>query len=138
MRGTAARRAVRGAWAPLAVFVVHVVLDGGLDVYTPRPWLDVPMHVVGGVAIAFFLRGAVDVLDAEAERSRHARLRTRLLVVTASMAVAVLWEFAEFALDRTLGSNLQVSLANTMQDLATGTLGAVVAVALGLGPRAGR
>jgi MYXO-CTERM domain-containing protein len=44
-------------------------------------------------------------------------------------AVAVLWELAEFVVDRTAGTNLQVSLPNTMKDLALGLLGAVLLVA---------
>lgn len=135
MDAVAARRALRGAWAPLVVFALHVALDGGLDVYTARPWLDVPMHLAGGLAIAYFLRGVVDVLEQGASHTRYAPVRARLLVVAASMAVAVLWELAEFAVDRTLDTNLQVSLSNTMKDLATGTLGAVAAAMLGLGPR---
>jgi len=44
--------------------------------------------------------------------------------------VAVLWEFGEFIPDRIFGTNIQISLANTMQDLAMGMLGASVILAL--------
>ena len=37
-------------WAPLLVFVVHVVLDRGLGIYGARPWVDIPMHFAGGLA----------------------------------------------------------------------------------------
>jgi len=40
----------------------------------------------------------------------------------------VLWEFADFSLDRLAGMNVQVSLANTMQDMAMGMLGAVLVI----------
>ena len=39
-----------------------------------------------------------------------------------------MWEFAEFSSDRLVGTNIQVSLNNTMQDLALGMLGALVMV----------
>jgi hypothetical protein len=42
--------------------------------------------------------------------------------------VAVFWEFAEFLLDRFLGTDLQISLQNTMQDLLMGILGAATLV----------
>jgi hypothetical protein len=38
------------------------------------------------------------------------------------------WGLLEFAIDTATGSNLQVSLTNTMQDLAVGMLGAAVVV----------
>ena len=47
-----------------------------------------------------------------------------LLVASLTTSAAVVWEFLEFAIDAVTGSNLQVSLANTMQDLALGMLGA--------------
>jgi hypothetical protein len=36
----------------------------------------------------------------------------------------VFWEFAEFSMDRLLGTNVQISLQNTMQDLFMGMVGA--------------
>ena len=43
----------KAGWAPITVFVAHLVASeiGGYDVFPP---LDTPMHLLGGVAIAFF------------------------------------------------------------------------------------
>jgi hypothetical protein len=41
------------------------------------------------------------------------------------MFVAMFWEFAEFATDQLFNRNVQVSLSNTMQDMALGVFGAI-------------
>jgi hypothetical protein len=119
---------VAGGWAPLAVFLLHVVLDAGLDAYAAWPRADVPMHFAGGAAMCFFLSRVVRPLVAGATTGRAAALET-LLAGSLTVTVAVLWEFGEFALDRLVGSTLQVGLANTMQDLALGMLGALAYLA---------
>ncbi len=50
-------------WAPALVFVTHVVASRGIGAYRTLPELDTPMHLVGGVAIAFFFWRSVN-LDA--------------------------------------------------------------------------
>ena len=49
-------------------------------------------------------------------------------VFTSVATIAVFWEFGEFTIDHVLGKNVQVSLANTMQDLLIGILGALTVV----------
>jgi hypothetical protein len=107
-------------WAPVAVLATHVVLDLGLQAYDRRPWLDGPMHVAGGAAIAHGIGAALRARD---DRGHPL---APILMVTGTAAVAVLWEFCEFTIDRLFGTNLQVSLPNTMKDLALGLLGGVV------------
>ena len=51
-----------------------------------------------------------------------------LLIASLTTTAAVVWELLEFAIDTATGSNLQVSLANTMQDLALGMPGAAAVV----------
>jgi hypothetical protein len=56
----------------------------------------------------------------------------RALRVAASCAATgvavVIWELLEFSADRLSGSNIQVSLANTMQDQLLGLAGGCAAV----------
>jgi hypothetical protein len=46
-----------------------------------------------------------------------------LLLLSLTATVAVCWEFAEFLSDQFLDTNLQPSIANTMQDQFLGILG---------------
>jgi hypothetical protein len=117
------------AWAPLVVFVVHVILDRGLGAYDAQPWLDLPMHVCGGMAVAYVIRTALRRL-ADPAGEADPSISGDLLIVTGTATVAILWEFAEFGVDRMLGTTLQGGLPDTMKDLAMGLLGAV-ALAIG-------
>jgi hypothetical protein len=116
---------VVGGWAPLLVFLAHVVGDRVIDVYSVWPDADVPMHFAGGLSFAFFASGCIRALTAGAPKSSRLVVLELVLAGSLTATAAVLWEFAEFALDHTVGTTLQVSLANTMQDMALGLLGAV-------------
>jgi hypothetical protein len=117
-----------GGWAPLLVFATHVVAAEVIDVYSGWPRLDVPMHVAGGVAIAYFLSGCFQALPHDRIRRSLMIVLEALLIASLTTTAAVVWELIEFAVDAITGSNLQVSLTNTMQDLALGMLGAAAVV----------
>lgn len=122
-----------GAWPPLAVFALHMVLSRVFGLYGPHPWLDIPMHVAGGVAIAWFLHralvnaGRAALLAPFHERTHH------LLVQALVGTTTVLWEFAEFLSDRYLGTRAQAGLNDTLLDMLLGIAGGIalmLAVAL--------
>ena len=121
---------VTGGWAPCLVFSVHVVATQVFGIYEVWPAADVPMHFAGGLSIAFFISRAFRALPREIVRSSRLVVLEAILVLSLGTSAAVVWEFAEFSLDAFAGTNVQVSLANTMQDLAMGMLGAAVMVAI--------
>ena len=86
------------------------------------------MHFCGGVAIAYFISRCFQLLPREAATIKRSRivLLELLLIGSLTATTAVFWEFAEFTLDQVFGSNVQVSLANTMQDLMMGISGAIL------------
>jgi peptidoglycan biosynthesis protein MviN/MurJ (putative lipid II flippase) len=111
-------------WAPIFVFTIHVFLSLGLHIYILLPWMDIPMHYLGGLSIAYSLfllliflkeRGIITHLD---------RVIELTFVFTLVATIAVFWEFSEFSMDQLLGTNVQISLQNTMQDLFMGIVGA--------------
>lgn len=114
-----------GGWAPLIVFATHLFADRVFNLYEIWPAFDVPMHFAGGISIAFFISRCFQTLPRDVvPRSRRIVLEL-LLAGTLTVTAAVFWEFAEFTLDQLFGSNIQISLENTMKDLAVGTCGAV-------------
>jgi hypothetical protein len=117
-----------GGWAPLLVFSIHVVASRGLNAYARFPPTDIPMHFAGGVAMAFFISGCFRALPRDVDRRSRVVVLEGVLVGSLATTAAVLWEFAEFSIDRLTGTNIQVNLNNTMQDLALGMLGALVLV----------
>lgn len=125
------RRMYLSLSAPGAVFLLHLVLYFVFDAYRRCSWIDAPVHFAGGVALTYFIvavlvylqrDGAISALDG----------RTRAVFAFCILCTsAVFWEFLEFAGDRMFGSNIQVSLANTMRDLFCGLLGSGAYLACG-------
>ncbi len=115
---------VVGGWAPILVFATHVVASRLMNLYELLPATDIPMHFAGGMSIAFFVSGCFRALPREVVRSSRLVVLELILVVSLAATAAVLWEFAEFACDRAFGTNIQISIGNTMQDLGLGLLGA--------------
>jgi hypothetical protein len=118
-----------GGWAPLVVFSTHVFLSRGLNAYRHWPPTDIPMHFAGGLAMAYFISRCFRELPREITRSHRVSILELLLIGSLTTSAAVVWEFVEFTCDRIFESNVQVSLANTMQDMALGMAGAAVVVA---------
>jgi hypothetical protein len=115
-------------WPPILVFLLHVVLVRVTNIYLVLPRLDVPTHYVGGLSLAYSFALAIPTLKNQKAISQLDRLVELVLIFTLVSTAAIFWEFAEFLLDRFLGTNLQISLQNTMQDLLMGMLGAATIV----------
>src|SRR5512143_1087932 len=114
-----------GGWAPTMVLVTHVFLVGVVHLYTRFPAADMPMHFSGGLAIAYFVSRCFRLLPRDGTRRSRVVVLELVLIVSLTATAAVFWEFAEFVIDRILGTDLQVSLANTMSDMAMGISGAI-------------
>lgn len=116
---------ISAGWLPSAVFLVHCVLSLGFKAYDRLPWLDVPMHVLGGTAIAYFFHVSIaygDRLGLVPVGSRRAELVMVFGLVAAS---TVVWELAEFLADFIFHVGAQRSLSNTMKDQFMGLVGGI-------------
>jgi hypothetical protein len=113
----------RYGWLPLAVCLAHELCSHVFDAYVRWPAIDIPLHVLGGLAIAYFAGGVLLVVAARGLiRMPDPILRVLLLFALVHVA-AVFWEFAEWLADRTLGTTCQLSLGDTLLDLFMGMLG---------------
>lgn len=116
----------QAAWAPILVFVIHVTAIFCFDLYSLLPEFDIPMHVVGGIAIAYFWTAC---LRAAARLELHGAPSPLVfppLVLGLTSLAAVVWEFAEFVADRQFGWQTQSGLPDTLLDLLMGLLGGAV------------
>lgn len=113
--GKVAREA---AWAPIAVLILHEVAG---RIWGHEPHVDPVMHFLGGLAAAFFFRHAAST--AGTLLGRPTPLALDLLAFGLTCAVALFWEFGEFASDRLLRTTVQRGLQNTMRDLMLGVSG---------------
>jgi hypothetical protein len=115
------RLAREAAWAPATVLVLHAALGAILG---HEPYVDPIMHLLGGAAAAFFFRRAGSAAAPLLGALTDAALD--LLSFGMTCAIALGWEFSEFLADRIFGTNVQLSLGNTMRDLFLGVTGALL------------
>lgn len=100
-----------------------------LNLYDVVGWWDLLVHCVctGPVAgMAYILAAHVGLLP-DAGHTRRDRIAVVLQVVLLGLALSVLWEFAEWAGDTWIDSDIHVTYSDTLGDLAVATLGSAVA-----------
>jgi hypothetical protein len=114
---------IEAGWAPSLVFIVHVLVHVAFDAYDRYPVLDMPVHFLGGVVIAFFLSRAS--INASRFRVIGPFQPTTHLVLVGSLvcSATVFWEFAEYVYDRAFGTRHQLSLDDTLLDMLLGIIG---------------
>ena len=122
-------RSIRTAgWAPLAVFGLHAVLSV-TGAYLTHPAIDLPMHLAGGVVIAYFFARCLTVAMEEGLLGTPDAFAVALLTFTCTCAAAVLWEFVEWTHDQFFMARDARGYEDTLLDLALGIVGGAVFVA---------
>ena len=107
---------------PTVVFLVHLAAKG-FGLYEIIPDVDIPLHYLGGLSIAYTCARVLSYLESQKVTTTLHRGISLVLLLSLTATVAVFWEFAEFLSDQFLATNLQPSIANTMQDQFLGILG---------------
>lgn len=95
------------------------------DGYTRAPWLDIPMHIAGGLAITFAFDGLLTIAE---ERSllEVPGLFVRLLLLACLVTTAATgWEFVEFVSDTLFDTEAQKGLEDTLFDIFLGIVGGI-------------
>ena len=108
---------------PILVYLVHLVAREVLHLYALYPNVDMPFHYIGGFSIAYTASLILSHLESEKITTPLNRVIFLVLLLSLTTTIAVFWEFAEFISDQMLGTHLQPSIANTMQDQFLGILG---------------
>lgn len=104
------------------VLILHV-LASIFDWYYAILWFDTPMHFLGGAAIAL---SAYYFLQTDTQ-TKTTRLTLFLFLIGTTALAAIFWEFFEFSMDYFYNTHNQISIADTMKDMAMGLLGATIA-----------
>jgi len=110
------------------ILILHVAaLINGL--YWLIPWLDIPMHILGGVWVAMFF----GYLNQKFFKS-PSFWPSVLLTLSFVALFGVLWEFFEFFLNHTSSlqkfGSFQGDLTDTMADLFFGLIGGLIFILL--------
>jgi hypothetical protein len=114
----------QAAWAPLSVFVFYATAAKVLNAYILYPTLDIPTHFCGGLAITYFFH--ICIVRSQILLGSIPTLIQSLLAIGLTALTAVVWEFWEYASDITLGTQMNLGVADTLSDLFFGLLGAMV------------
>jgi len=108
---------------PITVLLVHLIASKVLNLYMIFPDLDIPFYYIGGLSIAYTSVQILSYLEKEKISTKLNKVLFLVLIFSLTATATVLWEFAEFIGDQLLDTNIQISLANTMQDQFMGILG---------------
>jgi hypothetical protein len=119
----------RAAWAPLLVLGLHLFAALALGLYRIWPPTDIPMHFLGGIAIAFFFAHAYRAAEELDLLGRPAAVLGEVTVFALVGSATVFWEFAEFLFDRYVGTHLQDGVDDTLGDMLMGLLGGLAFLA---------
>ena len=112
---------------PFVVLIIHLIFSF-YEIYNTFSWIDIPMHFLGGLSIAF-----TSILFLRFFR-RKGMLEIKrwfiffFIVISLVALVAVLWEFYEFLLKYFFNLNTQPSLEDTLLDLFMGLVGGIAGV----------
>ena len=112
---------LRGGWAPLVVLLASFSL-------ARMPYAEAgysALHVLGGVALAYFARRGVRLVH-----RGWPPLLSSVVAFALACTGALAWEIAEFAIDFVFGTTLQEGLFDTMTDLILAAAGAAAWLAL--------
>ncbi|HET9908894.1 MAG TPA: hypothetical protein VFQ23_19745 [Anaerolineales bacterium] len=115
------------AWAPLGV-VGFYAIGLAFDWYDRFPPLDMPSHLLGGVAITYFYISAIK--HSQRIVGEIPGLIQTLLAFTSTGTTIIFWEFYENAADWFLGTQMVRGLEDTIVDMLVGLTGALILVLL--------
>ena len=107
---------------PTLLFCFHLVLVS-LGLYEKYHWPDIPMHVLGGVFIAYSFNLAIKYFQEKKLLSELNLLSRTVFLFALTSSAVVIWEFGEFALDFFFDTSAQASIEDTMLDMFLGMLG---------------
>jgi hypothetical protein len=113
---------------PLATVLVLHILFVLTNAYSVTH-LDSLMHFCGGIALGLMISSLLTWAVRRAWFPWPGQLIEAVLIVALVASGAVCWEFYEWLSDRYLGTLLQLTLDDTIKDLALGLSGGVVSAA---------
>lgn len=114
----------KAAWAPLAVFIFYAVAAKAFNAYILFPWLDMPTHFLGGVAITYFFLTLIFYYQKIS--GPVPQIFQYISAVGLTAVTAIVWEFLEYGSDCLLETKMNLGTADTLKDLFFGLLGALM------------
>lgn len=111
------------AWAPLSVICFYLIALA-LHLFDLFPPLDMPSHILGGVALTYFYRAAIK--NSQSIVGDIPLPIQILFAFTSTGTTLIFWEFYENLLDLFFGTHVVRGLEDTIIDMFLGLMGALV------------
>jgi len=100
---------------PLAVFITHLILTLGFDIYGNFPRFDILMHFIGGLSIGYSYILFYKFLQQENIIISKDLILNIFFIISIVALTAVLWEMAEFVSDYFYHTRVQVRAVQPYQ-----------------------
>ncbi len=110
-------------YLPTIVFLINKFLVVPFGIYQLWGWFDIPMHIIGGCAIAYSFILVLRKLDKEIIIKK--RFLEIIIIIGLLSFIIISWEFYEF-LRRMILEIIQNTLEDTLLDLLMGLIGGLV------------
>jgi hypothetical protein len=113
----------QSAWAPLSVFGFYL-FGLAFHLYILYPNLDIPTHLLGGIAITYFYR--VAIRNSQEFLGGIPFAVQVLFAFTLTGTTIILWEFLETIVDFLFNAHNVLGVFDTVKDMFVGLLGALL------------
>ena len=119
---------LQAAWAPLMVVLLSAIADKLFNAYDIFPWIDIPFHISGGIAIAYF--SYVSIANGKEIFGPVKISMLRKLALMGTFVAALIWEILELFIDEYFGMNTSLGWADTLSDIILGLIGGAIFITL--------
>ena len=115
---------------PACLFFFSELVAQLTNWYSAFPWIDIPMHLIGGFLAAITLDEVFRFWRVRGYLAKFHPLLEILFLTSLVVVIAVFWEFHEFLRDTIFYTHFQISQGDTMHDLLMGMTGGLFASCL--------
>jgi hypothetical protein len=112
--------------APTIVFFINKILEVFFDIYVLYPWFDIPMHLIGGIAIGISGVLGLQVL----QEKNYIEIKKKNIYILYIMFIvffaAIFWELYEYIWDSMFFTQYQQGIGDTVLDMFLGVVGGII------------
>jgi len=109
---------------PIILYILGIFFSL-FKIWSYFPWIDIPMHILGGFVVAYSFTLILTFLDSKKLMKIKSKLVYFFIILSSVALITVFWEFYEFILTYFFNLGMQGTLVDTMCDLFLGLLGAM-------------
>ena len=116
---------IKAFYPIIFVAIIHFVLTI-FHLYYYIKWIDIPMHLLGGGAVALTTLEILKILKKQNRIKKDLRYFEALFAISITALIAICWEFYEFISDTVFWSTVQMGIIDTLGDFLFGLIGASI------------